>query len=403
MSKTGLGGAGASDRVFYDPFQPDTRLDPYPLYRQLRTSEPVQWNEFVQIWTLTRYADVTAVLRDNRLSADRTRSDRFQRPPGREIYQSMLTLDPPDHTRLRTLVNKAFTPASVERLRPRVQVLVDEILSAAAERGWMEVISELAYPLPVTVIAEMLGIPPEDHQVFKDWSATLAANLDPIRSGELREDAFEARDALAEYLSEVVERRRRRPGDDLISGLLAAEELGDVLTHRELLTMCNLLLIAGHETTVNLIGNGLRALLANPDQFQRLQQDSGLIETAVEELLRFDGPVQLTGRVVVEATRVADVQMEAGQFVMLLLGAANRDPEQFPDPDRLDLGRRPNQHLGFGRGIHFCLGAPLARLEGQVVLGAMVSRFPGLRLDGDPVQRDTVTLRGLEALPVAFG
>jgi len=167
--------------------------------------------------------------------------------------------------------------------------------------------------------------------------------------------------------------------------------------------MCNLLLIAGHETTVNLIGNGLRALLANPDQFQRLQQDSGLIETAVEELLRFDGPVQLTGRVVVEATRVADVQMEAGQFVMLLLGAANRDPEQFPDPDRLDLGRRPNQHLGFGRGIHFCLGAPLARLEGQVVLGAMVSRFPGLRLDGDPVQRDTVTLRGLEALPVAFG
>jgi cytochrome P450 len=403
MSKTGLGGAGASERVFYDPFQPDTRLDPYPLYRQLRTSEPVQWNEFVQIWTLTRYADVTAVLRDNRLSADRTRSDRFQRPPGREIYQSMLTLDPPDHTRLRTLVNKAFTPASVERLRPRVQVLVDEILSAAAERGRMEVISELAYPLPVTVIAEMLGIPPEDHQVFKDWSATLAANLDPIRSGELREAAFEARDALAEYLSEVVERRRRRPGDDLISGLLAAEELGDVLTHRELLTMCNLLLIAGHETTVNLIGNGLRALLANPDQFQRLQQDSGLIETAVEELLRFDGPVQLTGRVVVEATSVAGVQMKAGQFVMLLLGAANRDPEQFPDPDRLDLGRRPNQHLGFGRGIHFCLGAPLARLEGQVVLGAMVSRFPGLRLDGDPVQRDTVTLRGLEALPVAFG
>jgi cytochrome P450 len=403
MSKTGLGGAGASERVFYDPFQPDTRLDPYPLYRQLRTSEPVQWNEFVQIWTLTRYADVTAVLRDNRLSADRTRSDRFQRPPGREIYQSMLTLDPPDHTRLRTLVNKAFTPASVERLRPRVQVLVDEILSAAAERGRMEVISELAYPLPVTVIAEMLGIPPEDHQVFKDWSATLAANLDPIRSGELREDAFEARDALAEYLSEVVERRRRRPGDDLISGLLSAEERGDVLTHRELLTMCNLLLIAGHETTVNLIGNGLRALLANPDQFQRLQQDSGLIETAVEELLRFDGPVQLTGRVVVEATSVAGVQMKAGQFVMLLLGAANRDPEQFPDPDRLDLGRRPNQHLGFGRGIHFCLGAPLARLEGQVVLGAMVSRFPGLRLDGDPVQRDTVTLRGLEALPVAFG
>lgn len=404
-SSAGQSAAGqrdsAVDRVFYNPFLPEVRRDPYPLYRQLRSSEPVQWNEFVQIWTLTRYADVTAVLRDNRLSADRTRSERFTRPPGREIYQSMLTLDPPDHTRLRTLVNKAFTPGTVERLRPRIQALVDEILDVAAERGGLEVITQLAYPLPVTVIAEMLGVPAEDHEVFRGWSATLAANLDPIRAGELREEAFEARDALAEYLSGVVELRRKRPGDDLISALLAVEERGDVLSHRELLVMCNLLLIAGHETTVNLIGNGLRALLTHPDQLRRLREEPGLIETAVEELLRFDGPVQLTGRVVTEDAVVAGVEMRPGQFVMVLLGAANRDPEQFPDPDRLDLGRQPNQHLGFGRGIHFCLGAPLARLEGQVALSSLVRRFPALRLDGEPVQRDTVTLRGLESLPVA--
>jgi cytochrome P450 len=390
------------ERVFYNPFVPEVRLDPYPLYRRLRVSEPVQWNEFVQIWTLTRYADITAVLRDNRLSADRARSDRFRRPPGREIYQSMLTLDPPDHTRLRNLVNKAFTSATVNRLRPRIQAVVDAILDRAAERGSMDVISELAYPLPVTVIAELLGVPAEDHDVFKGWSATLAANLDPIRAGELREDAFEARDALAEYLGGVIERRRRDAGDDLISALLVAEEQGDILSRRELLVMCNLLLVAGHETTVNLIGNGLRALLTHPDQLERLRQDPALIESTVEELVRFDGPVQLTGRVVLEDSIVAGVEMKAGNFVMLLLGAANRDPEQFPDPDRLDIGRHPNQHLGFGRGIHFCLGAPLARLEGQIVFATLVRRFPGLRLDGDPVQRDTVTLRGLKSLPVAL-
>jgi cytochrome P450 len=389
------------ERVFYNPFLPEVRLDPYPVYQQLREREPVQWNEHIEIWTLTRYADVAAVLRDGRMSADRTTADRFRLPPGRQIYQSMLTLDPPDHTRLRTLVNKAFTPTTVSRLRPRIQALVDEILDKAEEEGSLEVIADLAYPLPVTVIAEMLGVPPEDYQIFKDWSATLAANLDPLRAGEMREAAFDARDALSEYLSGIVEKRRARPRDDMISALLAVEESGDVLSHRELLIMCNLLLIAGHETTVNLIGNGLRALLTHPDQLERLRDEPDLIETAVEELLRFDSPVQLTGRVVSEDLEVGGVQMRPGHFVMVLLGAANRDPAQFPDPDRLDLARHPNQHLSFGRGIHFCLGAPLARVEGQVAIGSLVRRFPRLRLDGEPVQRDTVTLRGLESLPVA--
>jgi cytochrome P450 len=389
------------ERVFYNPFLPEVRLDPYPVYQQLREREPVQWNEHIEIWTLTRYADVAAVLRDGRMSADRTTADRFRLPPGRQIYQSMLTLDPPDHTRLRTLVNKAFTPTTVSRLRPRIQALVDEILDKAEEEGSLEVIADLAYPLPVTVIAEMLGVPPEDYQIFKDWSATLAANLDPLRAGEMREAAFDARDALSEYLSGIVDKRRARPRDDMISALLAVEESGDALSHRELLIMCNLLLIAGHETTVNLIGNGLRALLTHPDQLERLRDEPDLIETAVEELLRFDSPVQLTGRVVSEDLEVGGVQMRPGHFVMVLLGAANRDPAQFPDPDRLDLARHPNQHLSFGRGIHFCLGAPLARVEGQVAIGSLVRRFPRLRLDGEPVQRDTVTLRGLESLPVA--
>lgn len=394
--------AGGRERVFYDPFLPEVRLDPYPLYRQLRASEPVQWNPHLELWTLTRYADVAAALREPRLSADRTRADRFYRPPGREIYRSMLMLDPPDHTRLRNLVNKAFTPATVARLRPRIQALVDGILDQAAGRGRLEVIAELAYPLPVTVIAEMLGVPPADYQIFKMWSATLVASLDPLRAGEVRDQAFEARDALAQYLSGVVEQRRQQPGEDLISALLAVEHQGEVLTHRELLVMCNLLLVAGHETTVNLIGNGLQALLAHPEQLQLLQREPGLIESAVEELLRFDSPVQLTGRVVAEDLSLAGVEMRAGQFVVVLLGAANRDPEQFPDPDRLDLGRQPNHHLAFGRGIHFCLGAPLARVEGQVAIGSLVRRFPRLRLDGEPVQRDTVTLRGLESLPVAL-
>jgi cytochrome P450 len=394
-------GSAPGERVFYNPFLPEVRLDPYPLYQQLRDSEPVQWNEHIEIWTLTRYADVAAVLRDGRMSADRTTADRFRLPQGRQIYQSMLTLDPPDHTRLRTLVTKAFTPTTVSRLRPRIEALVDGILDQARERGGLEVIADLAYPLPVTVIAEMLGVPAEDYQIFKDWSATLAANLDPLRAGEMREAAFDARDALSEYLSGIVEKRRAEPGDDMISALLAVEERGDVLSHRELLIMCNLLLIAGHETTVNLIGNGLRALLTHPDQLQRLREQPDLIETAVEELLRFDSPVQLTGRVVSQDLEIAGVQMRPGHFVMVLLGAANRDPAQFPEPDRLDLARHPNQHLSFGRGIHFCLGAPLARVEGQIAIGKLVQRFPRLRLDGEPVQRDTVTLRGMESLPVA--
>jgi cytochrome P450 len=391
------------ETVRYNPFLPEVRANPYPLYHELRETDPFQWNETISSWTLTRYKDVAEVLRDNRFSADRTRADRSSPlPSGREFQRSMLALDPPDHTRLRTLVTKAFTPRSIEKLRPRIEAIVDQLLDAAEERGRLDVITDLAYPVPVTVIAEMLGIPPDGYETFKEWSATLAASLDPMISSERREAAFDARDALFEYLQPIIAERRREPTDDLISGLVAAEERGDMFSEREVQVMINLLLIAGHETTVNLIGNGVQALLRNPDQLERLRRHPELIGSAVEELLRYDSPVQLTGRVVVEEMEMAGHQLHPGHFMITILGAANRDPQQFPDPNRLDIARSPNHHFSFGRGIHFCLGAPLARIEGQAAIGALVRRFGALRLDGEPVQRDQVTLRGLESLPVAL-
>jgi len=249
----------------------------------------------------------------------------------------------------------------------------------------------------------MLGVPPEDWPRFREWSRVLVSSLDPVALPDPEQMAAvqAAQNALFDYFSGVVGARRREPRDDLISGLIAVEERGDVLNERELLVMLNLLLVAGHETTVNLIGNGMLALLHNPDQLARLRQQPQLIESAVEELLRFDSPVQLTGRIVAETCELGGQQVSRGQLVLTLLGAANRDPRQFPEPDRLDLTRSPNQHFSFGRGIHFCLGAPLARLEGRIAIGSLVSRFPRLRLAGPPVRGETVTLRGLTRLPLA--
>ncbi len=314
----------------------------------------------------------------------------------------MLVADPPDHTRLRTLVQKAFTPRMVERLRPRIETLVEEALNAAGERGGMDLVADLAYPLPVTVIAELLGVPVEDRAAFRRWSDALVGALDPVAPANRRGAVLAARDALHAYLRQVIAERRADPRDDLISRLVEAEEQGDRLSGPELLAMGVLLLVAGHETTVNLISNGVNALLNHPDQLARLHREPELIEPAVEELLRYDSPVQLTGRVALEALELGGQRVEPGQMVTLMLGAANRDPRVFADPGRLDLGRDPNPHLAFGRGIHFCLGAPLARLEGQIAIGALIRRFPGLRLAGVPERRPTVTLRGFVSLPLAW-
>jgi cytochrome P450 len=377
------------------------REDPYRLYRYLLETAPVQWNEVLDAWTLVRYTDVVSSLTDPRFAADRTK----QGLPfdGYQLAKSMLVSDPPDHTRLRALVQKAFTPRMIDQLRPRIVTVVAELLDRMAERqGPVDLIAEFAYPLPVVVIAELLGVPAEDRVKFQEWSALLAASVDPLISSELMDRLTWAREALHAYLREIIAERRQQPRSDLISALVAVEERGDVLSEPELVVMCTLLLVAGHETTVNLIGNGVLALLRHPDQLERLRADPSLIGSAVEELLRFDAPVQLTGRIAVEPVQIEGQTIEPGQWILPLLGGANHDPAQFAEPERLDLGRNPNPHVAFGRGIHFCLGAPLARLEGQIAIGALVRRFRTLALAGEPVRRDQITLRGLKSLPVSI-
>jgi pimeloyl-[acyl-carrier protein] synthase len=388
----------------YNPFLAEVREDPYPHYRELREAEPVHRSPFMDMWVLTRYEDVAFVLRDQRFSADRTKWDGVRDVENFQPTRSLLSLDPPDHTRLRHLVSKAFTPRVVEQLRPEAQAIVDEALDKAAVRGTMELIEDLAYPLPVAVIARMLGVPEKDWPRFREWSRVLVSSLDPVAfpSPEMLAALTSAQEALLDYLRGIVARRRREPRSDLISDLIAVEEQGEGLNERELLVMLNLLLVAGHETTVNLIGNGMLALLRHPDQLALLRGRPGLIETAVEELLRFDSPVQLTGRIAAQDCTLGGQDIRQGQLILTLLGAANRDPQQFADPDRLDLTRSPNQHFSFGRGIHFCLGAPLARLEGRIAIGSLVERFPRLRLAGEPVRGETITLRGLTRLPLAL-
>lgn len=387
----------------FNPFDPAVMADPYPYYRRMREEDPVHWNDTVRAWFLTRHPDVVELLRDDRFSADRARSERFRPPPPhrRRPGKSMLVLDPPDHTRLRNLVNKAFAPRTVERLRPRVEAITAEILDRIDGGVGFDLVRDFAYPLPVIVIAEMLGVPAADRAGFQQWSGVLVRGLDPVVSDEEREMVFDARDALLDYLRGVLMHRRREPQDDMLTSLIAAEENGDIFSEDELLAMCNLLLVAGHETTVNLIGNGVLALLENPDQLDRLRRDPDLIGTAVDELLRYTSPVQWTGRVAAAEIELGGRTIQPPQSVIGILGAANRDPEVFPDPDRLDLGRHPNPHVAFGRGIHFCLGAPLAHLEAEVAMPMLLERFPRLRMAGEPEQRTTWVLRGLRRLPVA--
>jgi unspecific monooxygenase len=313
-------------------------------------------------------------------------------------------MDPPDHTRLRGLVNKAFTPRVVESLRPRIVEIVDDLMGALAGRTEFDVIEDLAYPLPVQVICEMLGVPAEDHVKFREWSREAARSLDPdfVLPPEVQERRQKAFDEFSAYFAELVAKRRADPRNDLLSGLIAAEEQGQKLTENELVATGLLLLIAGHETTVNLIANGMLALLRHPGQMDRLRQEPQIVQSAVEELLRFDPPVQLTARVALEDIDIGGDVLKKGQMAVLLLASANRDPDQFADPEVLDLTRADNRHLSFGMGIHFCLGAPLARIEGQIAIGALARRLVNPRLAQD-VQRykENLVLRGLEALPVA--
>ena len=397
--------------VIGDVFSAENRRDPHPLYHRLRAEEPMAYAEDIDEWVLTRWADCEAVLRDPRWS-----SSPEHRPPdtigGPSIsaeasevgLKTLLFLDPPDHTRLRRLVSKAFTPRRIEQLRGHVAEILDDLLKDVKPGEAFDVISTFAYPLPLIVICELMGVPLEDRHQFEGWSSDATRLLD----GDIDEETFNKGIVAAmyflNYFNGLFEQRRAEPGDDLVSGLLAVEEAGDVLSEEELRSIVMLLFLAGHETTVNLIGNGLYALMQQRDQWDRLCGDpDGLKATAVEELLRYDGPVHVTGRVATEDLEVNGRVFPKQSQVVALLAAANRDPERFPEPDRLDIGRTDNPHLTFSHGIHYCLGAALARLEGQVVFSTLAQRFPEMRLAVPAAEveyRDHFVLRGLKALPV---
>ncbi len=388
----------------FDPRSPEFRRNPYPYYDMLRSAVPVFHWETWNVIFLTRHDDCSELLRDNRLGHG---SMGEPSPTQQALFamqsQWMLFKDPPDHTRLRGLVHKAFTPRMVEQLRGVTQSIADRLLDQVQAAGSMDLIADLAYPLPVTVIAAMLGIPEADRDAFHEWSDALARSLDLTEDPAVYARATVAAATFTEYLRELADRRRVEPRDDLLSALVAVEEAGEHLTESELYATCALLLVAGHETTINLIGNGTLALLQHPEQLQLLRQEPTLLRTAVEELLRYDSPVQMTSRIVLAPLTIRGKTLAKGQQVSFMLGAANRDPEVFANADRLDIQRKNNPHLAFGSGIHYCLGAPLARLEGQIAFETLLRRMPNLALaTTTPVYRDNYVLRGLETLPVAF-
>ena len=398
---------GGFDEIVQAMATPEFRQDPYPLYARMRREHPV-YRSARGIWYLTRYADVEAALSNPRLSNDRERMTRalgaqqgaMQRLSRltRRLGRVMTNTDPPDHTRLRKLVNKAFTARQVQSLRPRIQMIVDGLLDSALAAGRsMDLIAAFASPLPVTVICELFGIPDHDRARVTVWFRQLVGSTEGFERVELAVEQFE------DYLAGLIRRRREEPADDIISGLVTVQERGDQLTDDELLSTCFVLITAGDVTTTNLIGNGMLALLRHPDQLRRLRQDPTLIRLAVEELMRYDTPSQMVIRVVAQPTEIGGQTLDEGDLVYLVLAATNRDPNRFADPDRLDLTRADNRHLSFGNGPHFCLGAPLTRLEAQVAIDALVQRLPALRLDTPTVAwQPNPMQRGPARLPLAY-
>ncbi len=393
-------------------FNPANRANPYGLYATLRERGPFTRMDGL-IGVVADHDTCSKVLRDPSMSSDRANSKlgqlrQIQRGAGRSAPTvSFLSMDPPDHTRLRRLVAKAFTAKVIAGLRPNIEPVVDELFAAFQPRGQVDIVPQLAYPLPVRIITDMLGVPLADHDRFEDWSRMLVRGLDPMISfGDpaILAEIDKASTDLAEYFVDLIAKRRSDLGDDLLSKLVLAEEEGDQLSEAELVATCILLLVAGHETTANLIANGVLALLRHPDQLAALRADESLIDGTVEEILRYDSPVQLTTRVVTRETTVGSVSVPEGGVLLLLLAAANRDPAVFADPDRFDITRDARKHLSFAAGAHFCLGAPLARLEASVALTAFARRLTDPKLDADSLRyRTHMNLRGPERMIVRFG
>jgi len=390
------------------------KANPFPFLAHLRISQLVYRTDLpdkTPVWLITRYADVAALLKDERfvknrrtaMTPEQLRKMPWVPPMFRPLERNMLDLDAPDHTRLRALVHKAFTPSLIARMRERVQTLADELLDRVMYEGEMDLIEDYALPLPMTIITEILGVPARDHHKFHKWSKAVVALTSPKATLRVIPSVW----MFVRYLRQFFKLRRRDQRDDLATALIQAEEAGDKLSEDELLAMVFLLLIAGHETTVNLIGNGMLALMENPDAMNRLRRDPTLIKTAVEELLRYTSPVLMsTERYAREDVNLHGVAIPRGGMTLGVIGSANRDESVFENPDELDITREPNKHLAFGQGIHFCLGAPLARLEGEIAINTLLRRMPDLRLRGTAESlrwRPSMILRGLESLPVSFG
>lgn len=389
------------------------KVDPFPFLARLRASEPVYRTTLpdkTPVWLVTRYEDVLALLRDERFTKNRRRAltpEQARKLPWmpsmfRPLERNMLDLDPPDHTRLRSLVHKAFTPHLVEQMRTRVQALANELLDSVASRGQMDLVKEYALPLPMTIITEILGVPAKDRDRFHKWSSAVVSLSSPNPTLRVIPGVWR----FIRYLRKFFAIRRRDPQNDLVTALIAAEEAGDRLDEDELLAMVFLLLIAGHETTVNLISSGTLALLQHPEEMEKLRGEPSLIKPAIEELLRYTSPVFMTTeRYALDGATIRNVDIPRGEMILGVIGSANRDETVFDDPHRLNVARDPNKHLSFGQGIHFCVGAPLARMETQIALSTLLRRMPGLRLNVEPKSlrwRPSLILRGLEALPVKF-
>ena len=394
----------------YQLLDPEVLANPYPLYERLRSEAPVHWDPYLHAWVVTRYADVVTVL--HHFSANRTPTpEQFAAiglaelgPLAQVMVKQMLFMDAPDHTRLRSLASTAFTPARVESLRSHIKEILDNLLEPLLDTGRMDVIADLAAPLPAIVTAEMMGVSSSDANQLKDWSADFAEVLGNFQHNPDRASrTLKCVEEMTSYFRDAIGQMSAEPREGLIHALLTAEIDGDRLTEEEVIANCIVTMVGGQETTTNLIGNGLLTLLRHPEEFERLRNDLTLVPSAVEELLRYESPSQHTARICRQDTELGGKLIRKGQAVIAVMGAANRDPERFPHPDRLDLGRKDNRHLAFGWASHFCFGAPLARMEGQLTFQAIVRRMSNLALEPGPlVWRDNLGLRGLTSLPVTF-